>query len=74
MGDTAGVTAVRASRGEDKITDPWGDAPLNPSLIAVWQQGQQQDYGQPGEAAPGAPPDNGFGSPGDEGAAGDEPR
>ena len=67
------VNELRASRGEDKITEPWGDAPLNPSLIAVWQQGQQQDYGQPGEAAPGAPPDNGFGSPGDEGAAGDEP-
>lgn len=72
------VNELRASRGEEKITDPWGDAPLNPSLIAVWQQGQQQDYGQPGEAPPGAPPDDGFGTPpadgdggGDEGGAPD---
>jgi hypothetical protein len=57
------VNELRASRGEDKITDPWGDAPLNPSLIAVWQQSQQQDYGQPGEAPPGAPPDDGYGQP-----------
>jgi hypothetical protein len=60
------VNELRAERGEDEITEPWGDAPLNPSLIAVWQQGQQQDYGQPGEAPPGGPPDDGFGSPGEE--------
>jgi hypothetical protein len=57
------VNELRAARGEDKIAESWGDAPLNPSLIAVWQQGQQQDYGQPGEAPPGEQPDNGFGQP-----------
>lgn len=74
------VNELRAARGEDKIKDAWGEAPLNPSLIAVWQQGQQQDYGQPGEAPPGQKPDDGFGTPpasgGEDGegdGAGDDP-
>lgn len=44
------VNELRAARGYDKMPETWGDAPLNPSLVGVWQQGQQQgneDYGNP---------------------------
>lgn len=54
------VNELRALDNLDKITEPWGDAPLNPSLMSAWQMGQQQageDYGQPGED--GGPPQQG---------------
>ena len=55
------VNEMRAARGYDKVSEPWGEAPLNPSLIGVWQASQQQDnedYGQPPETdeGDGAPP------------------
>lgn len=46
------VNEMRAQEGYDKLTEDWGDAPLNPSLIGVWQAGQQQgqqDFGDPDE-------------------------
>lgn len=45
------VNEMRAQDSLDKITEAWGDAPLNPSLIGAWQAEQQQgqeDYGTPG--------------------------
>ena len=46
------VNEMRAEEGYDALDGPLGDAPLNPSLIGVWQQLQQaqqpQDFGQPG--------------------------
>jgi hypothetical protein len=56
------VNELRAARGEDKAEGAWGDAPLNASLLSVWQAEQQAenaDFGQPGEAQPG------MGEPGD---------
>lgn len=44
------VNELRASRGEDKIEDSWGDAPLNPTLITAWQASEQaknDDFGDP---------------------------
>lgn len=45
------VNEMRAEEGYDALDGPLGDAPLNPSLIGVWQQLQQaqqpQDFGQP---------------------------
>lgn len=46
------VNELRASRGEEKIKDAWGDAPLNANLIGVWQQEQatkNMDFGMPVE-------------------------
>lgn len=43
---------MRAEDGLDKIPGKLGDAPMNPSLIGVWQaenQAQEQDFGQPGQ-------------------------
>lgn len=63
------VNELRASRGEEKTKGKWGDAPLNPSLVSVWQAEQQAenaDFGEPGEVAPGqGEPGEGedFGSP-----------
>lgn len=31
------VNELRASRGDEKVTEDWGDAPLNPDLIPIWQ-------------------------------------
>jgi hypothetical protein len=45
------VNELRASRGEDKVTGKWGDAPLNPVLVPVWQA----------ENAPDAVLENAFG-------------
>ena len=67
------VNELRASRGEEKISEPWGDAPLNPTLIGPWQaaqQASQEDYGEPGmPGKKGAPADDeegdDFGSPDD---------
>lgn len=70
----ATVNELRAERGEEKISEPWGDAPLNPTLIPVWQQGQQQDFGEPGEVPEGAEEgDEGFGTPPDDAGAGGPP-
>jgi len=66
------VNELRASRGEEKITDSWGDAPLNPSLIGAWQaeqQASQEDYGKPGDDD--APPGTDFGDPDEEEDPGD---
>lgn len=65
----------RKEQGRDPVKGAWGDAPLNPTLIPVWQaenQASQEDYGDP-TAAGGVPPggdDEGSGAPGgdDEGA------
>lgn len=50
------VNELRAADGLEKVDGDWGEAPLNPSLVGVWQaenQAANEDYGQPG--APGAP-------------------
>lgn len=44
------VNEMRAQEGYDKLTEDWGDAPLNPSLMGAWQAQQQQndrDFGDP---------------------------
>lgn len=49
---------VRAARGYEKAKGTWGDAPLNPTLLGVWQAEQEaskEDYGDP--ALNGAGPD-----------------
>lgn len=46
---TRTVNELRADDGVEAI-EGWGDAPINPSLVGVWQQMQQaasQDFGQP---------------------------
>lgn len=51
---TRTVNEIRAEDGVDAVDGAWGDAPLNPSLVTVWQaenQQGQEDYGTPG--APG---------------------
>ena len=53
------VNELRALDGKEEADGKWGDAPLNPSLVGVWQQEampQQEDYGQPGQGGeqPGA--------------------
>jgi hypothetical protein len=67
------VNELRAARGEEKADGAWGDAPLNATLIAVWQAEQQQDFGEPGEEpTPGqqqqgaTPQGDDFGTPGDK--------
>ncbi|ATI15653.1 portal protein [Bordetella phage vB_BbrM_PHB04] len=66
---------MRAIDGLDPVGGKIGTAPINPSLIGVWQaenQAQEQDFGQPGQGQPGAPGDDDdddgedFGSPGGE--------
>ncbi len=52
------VNEMRAEMGHKKADGDWGEAPLNPSLVGVWQQSHQasqEDYGQmPGqEGGPG---------------------
>lgn len=45
------VNEMRAEDGLDKADGKWGDAPLNPSLVGVWQQEAMpppEDYGTPG--------------------------
>jgi hypothetical protein len=39
------VDELRAARGEDPIDGDWGSAPLNPSLIPVWQAENQPQPG-----------------------------
>jgi len=47
----ATVNESRSTVGMEPIKSTWGDAPINPSLIGVWQQEQQanqpEDYGAP---------------------------
>lgn len=47
------VNEMRAEDGLDEVKEPWGDAPLNPTLIGAWQAGQQEgeeDFGEPDQA------------------------
>lgn len=70
------VNELRAESNLDKITEGWGDAPLNPSLIGAWQAEQQQgqeDYGTPGAAdGEGAHGDGGEEDYGDAGDGGED--
>jgi len=55
---TLTVNEMRAEDGLEKADGKWGDAPLNPSLVGVWQQEampQQEDFGQPGQQPSGGP-------------------
>lgn len=68
------VNELRALDGKDEIKLVWGEAPLNPSLVGVYQaeaQAPQEDFGQPpGEAGPddGSGADAGMGNDfGDQG-------
>jgi len=52
---TLNVNEVRAEQGYEPITEEWGAAPLNPSLIGAWQNSLQQkqqggDFGAPQDA------------------------
>lgn len=54
---TLTVNEARASQGREAVS--WGDAPINPALVPVWQGMQAQageDYGDPDG---GPPPDDG---------------
>lgn len=56
---TMTANEMRALDNLPAITEPWGDAPLNPVLSGAWQAGQQQgqeDYGQPGDPQQGGAP------------------
>lgn len=68
------VNELRAEDGRDAITQIWGDAPLNPTLLSAWQMENQpeQDFGQPGEGGPPGGGDGGedFGG-GDDGGGED---
>lgn len=71
---TRTVNEIRAEDGIDKADGKWGDAPLNPSLVGVWQQEAMpppEDYGQPGAQPGGDDQQDGedFGQ-GDEAGAG----
>lgn len=69
------VNEIRAQEGFDKMEGPLGDAPVNPSLIGVWQQLQQaaqpQDFGQP-PGPPGEPPQDDQGAAPQQQAQGDD--
>lgn len=68
------VNEARAAQGYDPV--PWGEAPLNPPHIQVWQQMQQQqgeDYGDPDSMGGGQPGDDGQdGGQDDQGQEGDQ--
>jgi len=52
---TATVNEARKAQGQDPVKDSWGDAPLNPVLVPVWQQENQansEDFGDPDEDDP----------------------
>lgn len=56
------VNEMRKDDGMEPITEKWGDAPLNPTVLSAWQMENQpeQDFGQPGEGGmPGAGGDPG---------------
>ena len=73
---TRTVNEIRAEDGVDAVDGAWGDAPLNPSLVSVWQaenQQGQEDYGTPGapgQQDPDADGENDFGQK--DGQQGDE--
>lgn len=59
------VNEMRAQDNLPAITEAWGEAPLNPSLIGAWQAEQeagQQDFGQ-GPDGEALPADNGGETP-----------
>lgn len=75
------INEMRALDGLDAIKEDWGDAPLNPSLIGVWQQEMQmknQDFGQPGDGGQFGDDEEGgeggedFGDPGAENDTGSD--
>ena len=70
------LNEARKARGMDEIKEPWGDAPLNQTLMGAYMQSQQaasEDYGNP-DAAPGAMGQDGEqGAGGPPGAGGDQP-
>lgn len=50
------VNELRASRGDEKIAEDWGDAPLNPDLIPIWQAEKNPELAaQAGALKPPAP-------------------
>uniref|UniRef100_UPI00135C87CB phage portal protein n=1 Tax=Geminicoccus flavidas TaxID=2506407 RepID=UPI00135C87CB len=52
---TATVNEARKAQGQDSVKETWGDAPLNPVLVPVWQQENQansEDFGDPDEDTP----------------------
>lgn len=60
------VNEMRAQDSLPKITQQWGDAPLNPSLIGAWQaeaQAPEEDFGTPGADGEATPADNGGDKP-----------
>lgn len=75
----ATVNEARAARGQERIDGAWGDAPLNPVLVPLWQaenQANSEDYGSPDDdegPGDGQPPGPGQDDDGqDGGAAGEE--
>lgn len=63
---TLTVNEMRAQDNLPKITQQWGDAPLNPSLIGAWQaeaQAPEEDFGQPGGDGEAMPADGGGDKP-----------
>lgn len=47
------VNEARKSRNWDEVKEPWGDAPLNQTLMQAWMAGQQQGDAPGAPAAPG---------------------
>jgi hypothetical protein len=65
------VNEARKARGWDEISEDWGNAPLNQTLMGAYMQGAQaagEDYGNP-DAAPGQFGQQG-GEDGDDGQPG----
>lgn len=64
------LNEARAARGQDPIDGAWGDAPLNPVLVPLWQaenQANGEDYGDPDDdAAYGGDQQQPGGGPGDD--------
>lgn len=61
---TMTVNELRALRSTPAIEEDWGSAPINPSLIGVWQQAKQakqQDFGQQEPGADKPPQGEDFG-------------
>ncbi len=71
------VNEMRARDSKPAITEAWGDAPLNPSLLGAWQaeqQAGQEDFGTPGADGDAVPADGADEQPQDFGdQGGDKP-
>lgn len=71
------VNEMRARDSKPAITEAWGDAPLNPSLLSAWQaeqQAGQEDFGTPGADGDAVPADGAADQPQDFGdQGGDKP-